>query len=170
VSRIEDAIKRNDWARARQFIRAALRQNPDSHWLITRLALTYYEQGDYKRSLALEQRAYKIAPNCPLVLWDMAGSWEMLKRYTEASTIYRRLLRRGVNAVAFGVCGEGVAWARGLLADCWYRLARCHRKQGRRAHSISCYKKHLAMRGPGCRSIYPIHEVRRELALSAAKK
>jgi len=94
----------------------------------------------------------------------------MLKHYPEASAIYRRLLRRGVNAVAFGDCGEGVAWARGLLADCWYRLARCHTKQSRRAPSISCYKKHLTLRGPGCHSIYPLDEVRRELASALAKK
>ena len=54
----------------------------------------------------------------------------MLVRYRDATTIYRGLIRRGVEAIAFDDCGEGLAWARGLIADCWYRLAGCQSKMG----------------------------------------
>jgi tetratricopeptide (TPR) repeat protein len=165
---IELAIKRCDWPGARRLIRKELRKNSDSHWLITRLSLTYYEERDYARSLVFSKRAFKIAPWCPLVLWDLAGTYDMLGRYQEAIAFYRRLLRRGVEAVAFGDCGEGLAWARGLLADCWYRLARCQKKKGRTAEAVRYYGKHLALRGPGCRSIYPLRAVRRELAQTIA--
>src|SRR4051794_28575233 len=114
---IESAIKREDWKEARRLVRAALRRQPDSHWLIARLALTYYEEFDYERALTIGQQAYKLAPNCPLVLWEMAGTLDMLKRHREAIPIYRRLVRRGVESVAYGDCGEGLAWARGLVAD-----------------------------------------------------
>ena len=164
---IEAAIKRNDWPHARRLVRAELRKKPDSHWLITRLSLTHYEERDYERSLAVLGRAYKLAPSCPLVLWDLAGTFDMLGRHDEAIAIYRRLLRRGVKSVAFGDCGEGIAWARGLLADCWYRLARCQKKKGRRFQALRCYERHLAMRGPGCRSIYPLLTVRREQSLAS---
>ena len=165
---IEAAIKRSDWPRARSLVRAALRKEPDSHWLITRLSLTYYEEREYERSLVLLQRAYKIAPSCPLVLWDLAGTFDMLERYQEAISVYRRLLRRGVTSVAFGDCGEGIAWARGLLADCWYRLARCQKMKGQRVQAVLSYQNHLQARGPGCRSIYPLRDVRHELALTIA--
>ena len=160
---IENAIKREDWRRARRLVQAALRQQPDCHWLITRLGLTYYEEHDYRRALAIEKRAYDIAPRCPLVLWDLAGTLDMLRRHRDAAAIYRRLIRRGVKSVAFGDCGEGLARARGLVADCWYRLARCQSKMGRRADAVRCYERHVAMRGPGCHSIYPLRDVRREV-------
>lgn len=163
--RIELAIKQSNWPKARRYVLADLRKEPASHWLISRLALTYYEERDYERSLVHSKRAYKIAPYCPLVLWDLAGTYQMLGRYQTAIAAYRRLLRRGINTLAFGPCGEGVAWARGLMADCWYRLARCHKENSRRAEAIRSYRKHLALRGPGCRSIYSIRDVRRELAL-----
>ncbi len=162
-SSIEHAIRRQHWKRARSLIRAALRQQPDSHWLHARLALTYYEEHDYVRALSIGRHACKLAPRCPLVLWEVAGSLEMLGHYRDASAIYRRLIRRGCEAVAFGDCGEGLAWARGLIADCWYRLAGCQGKMRRRASAIRCYEQHLRLRGPGCRSIYPIREVRNEL-------
>lgn len=167
---IEAAIKHSDWPRARRLVRAALGKEPDSHWLITRLSLTYYEEREYERSLDLLQRAYEIAPRCPLVLWDLVGTFDMLGRYEEAISVYQRLLRRGVTAVAFGDCGEGIAWARGLLADCWYRLAQCQKKTGQRDQAVLSYKNHLQARGPGCRSIYPLQDVRHELALTIASK
>ena len=162
-SAIENAIRRDDWKGARRLIRAALRRQPDSHWLVTRLSLTYYEEHDYERALIIEKRAYEVAPHCPLVLWDLAGTFDMLGRHRKAIAIYRRLIRRGVQSIAFGNCGEGLAWARSLVADCWYRLAICQTEIGRRTDAVSSYKRHLAMRGPGCHSIYPLKDVRRRL-------
>jgi tetratricopeptide (TPR) repeat protein len=163
VSReIEDAIKQDDWKRARRLARAALRREPESHWLLTRLALTYYEEFDYERALVIGQQAYELAPHCPLVLWGLGGTLDTLGRHSDAAAIFQGLIRRGVETVAYGDCGEGLAWSRGLIADCWYRLAHCEQKLGHRARTIRCYQQHLAMRGPGCRSIYPLSEVRRE--------
>ena len=160
---IESALNRRDWKGARRVIGAALGREPDCHWLLTRLGLTYYEEYDYERALEIGNRAYGLAPKCPLVLWDLAGACDMLGRHHRAMAIYHHLIRRGVESIAFGVCGEGIAWARGLVADCWYRLAGIHSYRARRSSAIRCYRRHLAMRGPGCRSIYPLGEVRREL-------
>jgi len=159
---IESAIKKEDWREARRLVRAALRHQPSSHWLLTRLALTYYEEHDYRRALAADKQAYALAPHCPLVLWDLAGTLDMLGRPTEAIKLYRRLIRRGVEAIAYGDCGEGLAWARGLVADCWYRIARCYRRANRYRYAARCYGRHLAMRGPGCRSIYSLREVQKQ--------
>ena len=160
---IETAIERSDWKEARRLIRAVLRIRPDSHWHLTRLSMTYYEDRDYDRALATGLQAYELAPNCPLVLWDLAGAFDMLDRHLEAVRLYRRLINCGVEVVAVGDCGEGRAWARGLIADCWYRTARCESKRGQRVRAAQSYEQHLKMRGPGCRSIYDIAAVRREM-------
>ena len=159
---IENALEKEDWKEARRLARSALHRKPNDHWLITRLSLTYYEQFDYRRALAIGRQAYRLAPRCPLVLWDMAGTLDMLQKYRDAAIIFQRLIRRGIESIAFDSCGEGLAWARGLVADCWYRLARVYGKQKFRRKAVRCYLQHLSMRGPGCRSIYPIREVRRE--------
>jgi tetratricopeptide (TPR) repeat protein len=161
--KIENLLRKEKWMEARRLIKTELRSQPADHWLLARLALTYYEQFDYGRALAIGQRAYKLAPHCPLVLWDLAGTFDMLERYREAGVIFRRIIQRGVQSIAFDDCGEGLGWARGLVADCWYRLARLHGKRGRRRDAVRCYQQHLAMRGPGCRSIYPLQKVRGEL-------
>jgi tetratricopeptide (TPR) repeat protein len=161
--KIERLISAERWKEARAAILAALDAEPSSHWLLARLALTYYEQRQYSEALGVAEQARCLAPRCPLVLWEIAGALHMLGRTSEAIRVYRRLVRRGIGPLATGECGEGMAWARGLVADCWYRIARCHLSAGRRRLSFDAYTQHLRLRGPGCRSIYPIGAVRREL-------
>jgi len=160
---IEKSIELEHWEEARALIRSELKRHAGDHWLLTRLGLTYYEQRQYKRALRYTEKALAIAPNCPLVLWDYATSLDMLEHREEAISIYLRIIKRGINRIANGECGEGKAWARGLVADCHYRLAHCYRDLSQHENAIKEYKRHLSLRGPGCRSIYHIDKVRKEL-------
>lgn len=162
-TRIEAAIARSDWRGARRLIRIALRRQPANHWLLTRLSLTYYEQYQYQLALRISKKALAMAPACPLVLWDHAGTLDMLNRTQEAIAIYKRLARRGPLAIARGECGEGLARARGLVADCLYRLGQCYSDIGRPRAARQALGKALAMRGPGCHSIYTLAETRAKL-------
>lgn len=163
AGRIERLLSVEDWRGARRLLRAALAVSPDNHWLWSRLALTYHEQRRYAQALVHEARARTLAPRCPLVLWGLAGTWQMLGRDAEASALYGRLIRRGVRDIATGPCGEGVRWARGLVADCWFRLGLIREAAGRRDLAARAYRRHLAMRGRAA-SIYGVRTVRRRLA------
>ena len=160
---IESAIRAEDWIAARTLIRTALKSEPHNHWLITRLGLTYYEQRQYKRAIRCAEKALSLAPSCPLVLWDYAGDLDMLERTNEAIRIYRRLINRGVERIAVERCGEGKAWARGLIADCHFRLAACLMAKGQFEKAGEALDQHLALRGRTCRSIYVLQDVRKLL-------
>jgi hypothetical protein len=88
----------------------------------------------------------------------------MLDRNKEAISIFRRLIRRGIDKIAYDECGEGKAWARGLIADCHYRIALCQRDLGRIKSAIKELDIHLGLRGLGCRSIYSLKMVRQKLS------
>jgi len=166
---IERLIDSDDWKGARRLIRGALRKKPSSHWLLTRLGLTYYEEHNYEKALFYESQAMKLAPSCPLVLWDYAGTLDMLGRSKESIAIYKKIVRRGLEEIAYGECGEGLAWARGLVADCIYRLAKSYDEDGAYKKAVDYYEQHLRLRGPGCRSIYSIEEVKRRIKELCAK-
>jgi tetratricopeptide (TPR) repeat protein len=159
---IERAIDAEHWPKARALIRSALKQHPNDHWLLTRLGSTYYEQHQYKRALIYIKNAMAISPKCPLVLWDYAGCLHMLDRHEEAISAFKQITTRGVDRIATGECGEGKAWARGVVADCHYCTAECYRKRGDTKRAARAYRRHLALRGPGCRSIYRIGDVREQ--------
>ena len=153
-NRIETLIEQERWPDARKLIERELTKRPESHWLLTRLSTTYYEERDYSTALSSSLRAYKLAPNCPLVLWDLAGTLDALGNKRPAIDIYRRLLSRGVSSVANDECGEGEAWAKSLLADCHYRLAGCYEDLGMWQEAIANYEQHSKSLEEGVESIY----------------
>jgi tetratricopeptide (TPR) repeat protein len=161
---IEKLINAEEWRASRKKIRLALQNKPDDHWLLTRLSLTYYEERNYRRALSYNIKAMRQAPTCPLVLWDYAGTLSMLDRNKEAIAVFEKLVKRGIESIAYGKCGEGIAWARGLVADCLYRIGKCCEEMGQPKKARRYYQRHLEGRGPGCRSIYPISEVKKRIA------
>jgi tetratricopeptide (TPR) repeat protein len=161
---IERAISANDWPRARRLIRERLREERDNHWLLTRLSLTYYEQKQYRKSLQYVTQALQIAPHCPLAVWDYAGTLDMLRRKKKALHVFRWLISWGEKRMAYGECGEGIRFARSLIADCYYRIARIYEERRERGKAMRAYRQHLLRRKRGVRSIYPLSDVRRRYA------
>jgi tetratricopeptide (TPR) repeat protein len=163
ASAIEEAIAKDQWLLARRRIRKKLAEEPDSHWLISRLALTYYELRQYRRALNYEIKALQIAPYCPLSIWGYAGTLDMLNREKEALEVFRWLISWGEEELAYGPCGEGIQKARSLIADCFYRIALIQARKGQRKKAIQSYKEHLSRRTRGTRSIYPLRVVKQKL-------
>ena len=107
-------------------------------------------------------RALQIAPYCPLAIWDYAGTLDMLGRRKKALSIYKWLISWGEDRIAHGECGEGIAFARSLIADCYYRIAHIYKQTRQPRKAIAAYRQHFSRRKPGIRSIYPLLQVKRE--------
>ncbi len=116
--------------------------------------MVIYEQRQYASALVAAQRAFSLQSRCPLVLWDLAGPLQALERHSEALALYRRIVRTPLERLAYGRCGEGLARARGLVADSYYRASISLDALGRHKQALAAFQRHLALRGPGCHSIY----------------
>lgn len=157
---IERLMRAEEWLAARESIHAALAATPNSHRLIASLGLIYYEDRDYSAASICLERARALAPGCPLVLWYSAGTLQMLERHQEAADIYRALIRKGPKRIAPDPCGEGRAWANGLVADSHYRLSGSLAALGSQLEAMAEFENHLDLRGPGCYSIYPLRNLK----------
>jgi tetratricopeptide (TPR) repeat protein len=160
---IEEAITLEDWSGARRIIRAVLRRSPADHWLLARLALTHYEERDYARALKYAMRAAEQAPYCPLVLWEIAGAMDMLEQSSAALRVYGKLTRKSLDDLAYGPCGEGLQWARGIMADGYYRIGRIHERQNRRKRAIAAFEKALSWQKERATCIYARREIQGRL-------
>ena len=166
---IENAIEADDFAKARRLLRESLRASPEHHWLLTRLALTYYEEQKYKKALEYSQKAILSNPTCPLVLWDYAGALDMLGRTDDAIQAWSNLVSRGVEAIAFDECCEGLVWACSLVNDCRYRIGLAYQDKGDTLCAVRWIEDHIEHRRPGVPSIYHLSKVRNELHDLAVK-
>jgi tetratricopeptide (TPR) repeat protein len=159
---IERLFRKGEWRQARLQISRGLRKSSDDHWLLTRLAMTYYEERRYSKALEITEKALGLAPSCPLVLWDYACSLDMTGNQEKAIAVWKGLLRRGLAGIAYGDHGEGIRWARSLLNDCRYRIALSYRKQGNLDAARRYLRRHIAERSRRTPSIYSSAEVKRE--------
>lgn len=154
TAEIESLLATEEWTRARILIRRELKKTPTSHWLITMLGLTYYEERDYKKAITYSKKALRLKPDCPLVLAHHAGTLAMLGRNKKALQVYQGLLDRDLDSLAYDECGEGMDWALQLVNDCHYRMGRCFQSLGNNEAARRSLKKYLHNRAHGVGSIY----------------
>ena len=169
LKKIEKALDAEQWIAARKLIKEELKRDPKDHWYLGQLASTYYEQRNYKRALYWIVVALQEAPYCPLLIWDSAWTLAMLDRNHEALLLYRWLLEWGEDRLAYGECGEGIRWARALIADCHYRIACIWHEKRQWKRSSAEFENYIALRKTGYGSIYSLREVKGQYAEARAK-
>src|SRR5437868_12919155 len=114
---INAALNKEDWKAAKRKLLPALKKEPDSHWLLSRLGAVYYEERKYRKALEYARRAEAVAPGCPLVLWDLAGALLATGATEDAFRIYQKILKGGEEKASSCPHGEGEGrkWAISLL-------------------------------------------------------
>jgi tetratricopeptide (TPR) repeat protein len=162
---VNQLIWDEEWEKAQVLALTLLEDEPENHWLLAELAETYYEQRNYEKALGYIEQALKIAPHCPLVLWHYSLILYMLKRYEDAIRIYKGLIRRGIQNLAYEECGEGIRWARILVNNCRYFVGLAYARTGNFQTAKKYIEAHIANRNRNCPSIYSLRDVRKDLSL-----
>jgi tetratricopeptide (TPR) repeat protein len=159
---VEALLQQGKWDEARKLIRRELTHQPDNHWLLTQLGVTYYEQRRYRQALKPLLSALAIVPDCPLTLWNLAGTYDALGKPEIAIALYTRLLK-SKKSPADDPCWESEAWADNLKTDCVYRLGVSFQHLGRRQSAEHCYRQYVNLLLAGMSGSYPIEDAARHI-------
>lgn len=157
-------IDQEEYKAARKLLLVALKRDPNSAWLMTRICETYYEERNYSAALKYGKMAYRLRPKDPLILWNYAGSFDMLGKWQKASEIYERIIAMSPYKAGRVECTEGVVWARSIVNDSRYRLGLCWAKRGNIGKGVRFLRLHMMFRREKrVKSIYPLRKVKRDL-------
>jgi len=174
---VNERIVREDWKGIVRLIEKAIKDESaghQDHWLLDRLSAAYYELREYNKALELVQKARELKPDCPLVLWDLAGTLDTLNRPAEAMSVYLEILKLApvLDRKDFEErpCGEGHRWTMELLTDCLYRIGLCLEHLDRKDEARKVYGDYLAIRAEGLPSMYKEKDVRKRLRALVAGK
>jgi tetratricopeptide (TPR) repeat protein len=167
--KLNQLLDNENWKEARNLLKKWLKIEPNDHWLLTRLSLTYYEDRNYKEALKYAKKANSLNPNCPLVLWDLACALYGKNKYYEAIKIWKKIISKGENKIAYGICSEGKKWAQSLINDSIYRIGFSYKKLGKYSIAINYYNKYITNR-EYAKSIYNLRSVKKELKEMKLKK
>ncbi len=158
--KINNLFRREEWEKARGILEREREKRADDHWVVTQLGVTFYEQQRYQEALQLFLSSQKIVPDCPLTLWNLAGTLDALGQYTNAMQIYTWLLRKAPND---DDCWEGKEWADALKTDCVYRVGVCLQHLHKKREAEDCYRQYLDLLSIGIEGSYSIDDVKRQV-------
>lgn len=156
---IDELIDAQRWEEAGALIQKALTKQPDSHWLLTQLAETCYEQREYKKALDLLLRSRDILADCPLTLWHLANTLDALGHSSGALRLYTWILR-SKKTPEDDPCWESVAWTDALKTDCVFRMGLCFHHLQKHEEAAHCFRKYIDLRLLGMEGSYSIEEAR----------
>ncbi|MGH7135300.1 MAG: tetratricopeptide repeat protein [Pirellulales bacterium] len=157
-TRFWSLLKREEYEKARALLEKELLTDPENHWLITQLGVTFYEQRKYDEALRYFRRSREILDDCPLTLWNLAGALDAVGKHSEAIEIYTSLLESKITA-DIDPCWESEAWSDRLKADCVYRLGVCFQNQRKKKSAKHCYRQYLDLLSIGVDGTYSSQEV-----------
>jgi tetratricopeptide (TPR) repeat protein len=160
---INQLFEAKKWVEARTVLYEWLKNNPDDHWTLTRLSSTYAEECNYSKAMEYLEQALMIEPRCPLALSDYTEALAMLGRDNDAIRVCKNLIARGAKRIAYGKCGQGLPWSRGLINDSRYYLGMLYGSQGNFSLARKYFKAHIANRNRNCRSVHKLNDVRKML-------
>jgi tetratricopeptide (TPR) repeat protein len=155
---LETLLREGSWDAARKIIERELAKDPESHWLLTQLGVTYYEQGQYRESLQPLLSSLEIVPDCPLTLWNIAGALDMLGKPKVAIPIYTWLLRSR-KSHADDPCWESEEWAEALQTDCVYRVGVCFQRMAQWQSAEHCFREYMNLLLAGRNGSYSVEDV-----------
>ena len=159
---IDQLITSENWQLARARIKEQLKKDPESHWLLTQLGVTYYEERRYAIALRYILKSLPLQPDCPLTLWNLAGCLDALGRHHEALHIFADLVQVVPNPKRES-CWESKAWAASLQADCLYRIGICYSNLGNDENAREFYESYLQFLDRGIKGMYSRREVAAKL-------
>lgn len=134
----------------------------DRHLHLADYSNAMYEQRRYRSALIPIEQAHVIAPYCPYVLWNYAGTLRMLNRASEAKQIYRNLIKRGGKKIAEDKCAQGIEWARSLVNDCRYMLALIAKESDHYKEAIKWYRAYFKHKEKNVLSMFDKKQVVKE--------
>ena len=160
---VNKSIMNEEWDNAKLILEKELEKSPDDHWIITQLSEVYYEMRDYDKALELSTKAIELAPDCPLAMNDNALHLFMHEKDNEAIEIWDKMLKKGVEEIAFGKCGEGLRNAKSLLNDVRMRIGLSYFETGQNEKALLYFKEHLNNRQRGLYSNFTKQEVENKI-------
>lgn len=152
---INDFIEAKNYKEAREWINSGLKWTPWDHWLLDRMSVTYYDDGQYDEALKWSKKAYKYANDCPMVLWGYADTLDILGQKKLAVRVFLRLFKLAEKE-SRGIHGK-CQWEedeRGFRADAAFRLALAYESMSKRKRARHWLLAFQSMREQNWPTVY----------------
>ena len=116
-------LDKKSWVEAKNVLLKWLEENPNSTYIQGQIAYILWEMKHFDKAFTFSSKAIALDHIEPLNLWIHSLILENLGFINQAFNIWDFLLDRPANVIGEIDCGEGEDWAKGLQADCLYKMS-----------------------------------------------
>ena len=160
---LNNFFKSENWFKAKKLLENELTKFPNDHFLLTQLGEVFYEMQEYNQAKIYTEKAYNLAPNCPLASNNYAVVLYMHENNNKAIELWKQLLNKDIEEIAEGECGEGLSFAKSLINDIRFRIGDAYLAKKDKINALKYYKDHLVSRRRGLFSNFTKQEVITEI-------
>ncbi len=160
---LNEYIMTENWQAAKKILENELKNEPEDHFLLTQLGEVFYEMHEYEKAIQLTEKAYKIAPACPLASNNHAVALYMNEKNSEAIEIWETLLTKDIHEIADDECGDGIQFVKSLINDIRFRIGDAYLAKKDKKKALNYYQLHLENRKRGLFSNFTKSEVENKI-------
>lgn len=140
-----------------------MERNNSTHEMLIKRGIRLHERFRYKEALALFQKAFERAPNCPAAIYNLANTLYMLDREIEAQTLLSTLIRMTNRQLALG-CSV-LNQPESFKTDAFYLMFLSVLSAGHPwSKALPFANRHLRSRRRGLKSAWTVKEIHREMS------
>lgn len=124
---IDKLSEQGDIEKLIKYLKQKTREFPNDYYLWTIMSEYCYDNGMKELCMESAKRAHSInyEEDDMLVVYDYGSALYLNGRYDEAIAEFDKILTKDINFIAYGEHGEGMRWAKKLLADARELRADC---------------------------------------------
>jgi hypothetical protein len=143
---IQKLVNEQKWTKAKKEILQQMQKSPKDMWLLSRLSNVYFGIGNYKKAIAISERAYTVEPDNPLVLWDYAHALYMGQHTRESLNFYQKILKKKPTIIA-RTMGWKITKAKEFQNACRFDITHCYLQIDKLYAASMQLKKYIAHSG-----------------------
>ncbi len=137
------------WQKAKDLLTNELNDMPNNPIRLTLLSEICYELEENKEAYKYAKKAYKLAPNCPLIISNHAYMLYYQKKNTDAIKLWMSLLDKDLNEIVQKECGENEEISESLINDIRLSIAKAYIALGNEKKALFYYTAHMGYRRRG---------------------
>lgn len=146
---IDDYKERGEWIKLHSLLLEIIKDYPDEYYFLTELSSVCYQLNLPSECLNYAERAYKIAVNDLWVTFHYGMALYLNDDFEESQIMFSKIISTSVEVLAYGEHGEGLKWAKSLINDSRYMIARCMMQQQKYSDAEIILQEHISKRKRG---------------------
>jgi tetratricopeptide (TPR) repeat protein len=140
-----------------------MKQKLSNHENLIKRGLCFHESFRYAKALPLFRKAFRLAPECPSAIYNLANTLHMLAREKEAQILLSKLIQKSSAELATG-CAS-LRQPNSFRSDALYLMFHVMLYSTRSwSKAFPFAQRHLRNRKRGLKSAWSVRTIRREIA------